>query len=160
MPPRAVFDCSLFLQAATSAKGPAFKCFTLVEQSRVVLLLSEPILDEIEDVFGRPMLQAKFPILKEEPVRAFIRKVKRLAVLCSEPPNIFILPRDRDDEPYTDLAIAARARYLVTWNDRHLTYLMRQDTPEGTEFCRRFPELRIVSPPEFIREISTMDVKI
>jgi predicted nucleic acid-binding protein len=103
------------------------------------------------------MLQAKFPMLREEPARAFIRKVKRLSVLCSQPPNVFALPRDRDDEPYTDLAIAAQASYLVTWNERHLTYLMRKDTPEGVEFCKRFPELRIISPPEFIREIMVIE---
>jgi hypothetical protein len=45
------------------------------------------------------------------------------------------------------------AAYLVTWNDRHLTYLMRQDTHEGREFCRKFPDLKILSPPVFLSEL-------
>ena len=58
-----------------------------------------------------------------------------------------------DDEPYTNLAIAADAKYLVTWNDRHLTYLMRQDTPEGIEFCQRFSNLQIVDFSTFLSEM-------
>ena len=37
--------------------------------------------------------------------------------------------------------------------DRHLTYLMRQDTSEGIDFCRRFPGVKIVDPPLFLAEI-------
>jgi predicted nucleic acid-binding protein len=57
------------------------------------------------------------------------------------------------DEPYINLAIEAKVRYLVTWNDRHLTYLMRKDTPEGRDFCLRFPGVKIVDPPTYVREI-------
>jgi predicted nucleic acid-binding protein len=63
---------------------------------------------------------------------------------------VFSLLRDPKDEPYIDLAVAAKAACLVTWNDRHLTYLMRQDTPEGIDFCRRFSTLQILTPPAFL----------
>jgi hypothetical protein len=45
----------------------------------------------------------------------------------------------------------------VTWNDRHLTYLMQQDTAEGRDFCRRFPLLKIVSPPAFLQELTRLN---
>jgi predicted nucleic acid-binding protein len=61
------------------------------------------------------------------------------------------LPRDPKDETYLDLAGAAS--YLVTWKERHLTYLMRGDTPEGIEFRTRFPSLEILSPPSFFRRL-------
>jgi predicted nucleic acid-binding protein len=61
------------------------------------------------------------------------------------------LTRDPKDEPLIDLAVAGDADYLVTWNERHLTYLMKQDTPEGRDFCARFPKLRIVAPPDFLK---------
>jgi putative PIN family toxin of toxin-antitoxin system len=154
MPERAVFDCSLFLQAVTSKTGPAYRCFQLVEQGEIILLLSPAILVEIEDVLSRPLLRAKMPALVPERVGPFLQKVRRVAVNVPNPPNAFTLPRDRDDEPYTDLAIAARAKYLVTWNDRHLTYLMRQDTPEGRDFCDRFPFLNILTPTNFLAELA------
>jgi len=154
MPEHVVFDCTLFLQAATSEKGPAFKCFTMAEQGHVTLLLSPAILVEVEDVLSRPILRANFPILTPDRVAAFIRKFLSVAILTPNPPKVFTLPRERNDEPYTDLAIAAKARYLVTWNSRHLTYLMRQDTPEGQVFCQRFPWLKILSPPDFLEQLA------
>jgi hypothetical protein len=50
-----------------------------------------------------------------------------------------------------------RAAYLVTWNQRHLTYLMQEDTTEGRDFCHRFPFLRILSPPAFLQELMRLN---
>lgn len=69
-------------------------------------------------------------------------------------PHVVTLPRDPKDEPYVDLAVAAGAQFLVSWNERHLCYLMKCDTPEGREFCGRFPNLRILTPPEFVRAVT------
>jgi hypothetical protein len=30
---------------------------------------------------------------------------------------------------------------------------MKQDTPEGKEFCARYPNLKIVKPPAFLEEL-------
>jgi predicted nucleic acid-binding protein len=57
------------------------------------------------------------------------------------------------DDGTVQLCLSPGVLALVTWNDRHLTYLMRQETPEGIEFCQRFPSLRIVDPPTFLDEI-------
>jgi putative PIN family toxin of toxin-antitoxin system len=151
---RVVFDCMLFVQAVTSDRGSAFKCFTLAEQGKFELLISPSILAEIEDVLSRPWLIAKYPVLTRERVAAFVAKFTSAAVLTPDPPKVFSLPRDPDDQTYTDLAVAANASYLVTWNDRHLTYLMRKDTPEGIDFCNRFPGLTILTPPDFLSRMS------
>ena len=73
--------------------------------------------------------------------------------MVADVPRVFALPRDPKDEPYVDLAIAVEPSYLVTWNDRHLTYLMRRDTPEGVEFCSRHSGVIIVEPPTFVRTV-------
>ena len=75
--------------------------------------------------------------------------------MLPEPQRAFPLPRDPKDEIYTDLAIEGRARYLVSWNERHLNYLMRQDTTEGKDFCARYPSLGIVTPAEFLALLRT-----
>ncbi|MGA2498680.1 MAG: hypothetical protein ABSH20_13120 [Tepidisphaeraceae bacterium] len=41
-------------------------------------------------------------------------------------------------------------------NGRHLTYLMRRDTPEGQDFCNRFPDITILDPPAFVRAVQEM----
>ena len=43
----AVFDCMVFLQAATNDRGPAFACLSLVEAGHVALHVSPPILAEV-----------------------------------------------------------------------------------------------------------------
>jgi len=91
--------------------------------------------------------------LSDETAAHFLAQAVSCAEALPEPPKAFSLPRDPDDEPYLNLAIAGGAEYLVTWNERHLNYLMRRDTPEGKEFCARHPDLKIVTPPEFLEEV-------
>jgi putative PIN family toxin of toxin-antitoxin system len=152
-PVRVVYDCVVFLQGAGRRSNAARECLNLVDAGIVQLCLSAALLTEIEDVLNRPELLQKFPLIKSEDSQVLLRTVRSKSLLLMDVPNAFSLPRDPDDQPYTDLAIAANAVYLVTWNDRHLTYLMRQDTPEGREFCQRFPNLKITDPPTFLREI-------
>jgi predicted nucleic acid-binding protein len=67
-------------------------------------------------------------------------------------PKRFELPRDPDDEPYLNLALEAGAQFLVT-RDRDLLDLRRWDTSEGRDFQSRFPQLKILDPVTFIKEI-------
>jgi putative PIN family toxin of toxin-antitoxin system len=152
-PLRVVYDCVVFLQGAGRRNNAARRCLELVDADIVELCLSADVLTEIEDVLNRPELLRKFPLLKSEDSQALLRTARQKSLLVANVPKVISLPRDPDDEPYIDLAVAAEAGFLVTWNERHLTYLMRQDTPEGIEFCRRFPNLRIVDPPAFLRAI-------
>lgn len=152
-PIRVVYDCVVFLQGAGRRNNAARKCLDLVDDGTVQLCLSPDVLAEIDDVLHRPEILRKFPLIESEDSQTLLRTARNKALLLADVPKAFQLPRDPDDEPYTDLAIAADATFLVTWNDRHLTYLMRQETPEGAEFCRRFPNVKIVDPPTFLAEI-------
>jgi putative PIN family toxin of toxin-antitoxin system len=152
-PVRVVYDCVVFLQGAGRRGNAARKCLDLVDDGTVQLCLSPDVLGEIEDVLHRPEILRKFPLIDSEDSQTLLRTARNKALLLADVPKAFQLPRDHDDEPYTDLAIAADAEFLVTWNDRHLTYLMRQETLEGVEFCRRFPNIKIVDPPTFLAEI-------
>jgi hypothetical protein len=33
---------------------------------------------------------------------------------------------------------------------------MKQDTPEGREFCARYPGVKILTPPEFLDELRAL----
>lgn len=145
--PRVVLDCMIFLQGAGRRGGPARKCLELIAAGHLELCLSPAILSEIDDVLNRPLVRAKFPLLSNQ---SLLLAVRARGHLFSHVPSAFPLPRDPRDEPYTDLAVAADARYLVTWNERHLTYLMKRDTPEGRGFRQRFPGLTILDPPSLL----------
>jgi putative PIN family toxin of toxin-antitoxin system len=149
----AVHSTDTFLQGVGRRGNAARKCLDLVDDGTVQLCLSPDVLAEIEDVLHRPEILRKFPLIESEDSQTLLRTARNKALLLADVPKVFQLPRDPDDEPYTDLAIAAAANFLVAWNDRHLTYLMRQETPEGAEFCRRFPNVKIVDPPTFLAEI-------
>jgi putative PIN family toxin of toxin-antitoxin system len=153
-----VYDCMIFLQAA-ARPDRIHGTMQLVRDSQVSLCMSPAIIAELRDVLTRPEVRAKFPALKPHYVGTFLNEVLSRSKIMNNVPGVFSLPRDKKDEPYTDLAIAAGAKYLVTWNDRHLAYLMRQDTSEGVEFCRRFPSLKIVDPPTFLEEIRQAGLK-
>jgi putative PIN family toxin of toxin-antitoxin system len=112
--------------------------------------MSNDTFDELRDVCSRPKLNAKYPFVTAEAVAALIAEIESVAVKVSSPPTVIALPRDPKDEPFIDLAVAGDGQFIVTWNERHLTYLVRQDTPEGKDFCARFPNIRIVTPPEFL----------
>ena len=150
--PRVVYDCMIYLQAAAKPDR-IHGTIRLVREGRVELCMSAEIVDELRDVLTRPEVRAKFPALTPERADVFLNDLLPQARLFQNVPAAFTLPRDVKDQPYVNLAIAARANYLVTWNERHLTYLMRQDTSEGQDFCRRFPEIKIVDPPTFVSEI-------
>src|SRR4051812_36532816 len=101
----AVFDCMVFLQAATNDEGPAFACLALAETPHVGLYVSPAILAEVRDVLSRPSVQARFPRLTPERVDTFVQKLATLAVLISDVPDAGFPLRDPDDLPYLHLAL-------------------------------------------------------
>jgi predicted nucleic acid-binding protein len=64
----------------------------------------------------------------------------------------FELSRDPDDEPYLNLAIESGAQFLVTL-DRDLLDLMNWNTDEGRDFQSRYPNLTILDPVSFMKEL-------
>jgi putative PIN family toxin of toxin-antitoxin system len=153
-PPRAVFDCMTFLQATARPTGPAAACLRLLEAGAVGLFVSDDVLREVEDVLSRPNLRRKNPLLTDQAVRLLLDRLAQLATRLDPVPFQFPYPRDPKDEPYLNLAIAAGASYLVTW-DKDLLDLMA-DNPDGTAFRSRFSGLLILTPVAFLRELGQL----
>jgi putative PIN family toxin of toxin-antitoxin system len=153
---RVVYDCMIFLQAA-ARPSRVHGTMRLLRERRVLLCVSPQAVAEVRDVLTRPDVTAKFPALTSNAVDVFLAQILSEAKLVQPVQSHFSLPRDKKDEPYVNLAIQADAEFLVTWNDRHLSYLMRGDTPEGQDFCRRFPRLTIADPPAFVNAIRSRE---
>jgi putative PIN family toxin of toxin-antitoxin system len=151
--PRVVLDTVVYVQALISGRGASAGCIDRLKALRFIVLLSDAVIAEMRDVPLRPQLTRKYTFLTPDRVDAFVTEIESLALSIAAPAKVFSLPRDPKDEPLIDLAVAGDADYLVTWNERHLTYLMKRDTPEGQEFCMRFPKLQIVSRADFLRLI-------
>jgi putative PIN family toxin of toxin-antitoxin system len=151
----AVYDCMIFLQATTSETGAGAACLNLVKSGHVGLLLSPAILEELRRVLLRPSTRKQFPLLTEEKVETFLAKVTALAVVIDDVPVTMRLPRDPKDEPYLNLALAAKADFLVSW-DKDLLSL----THDGV-LRRKHNTLSIVDPTVFLGHVrSTGERKV
>lgn len=148
--PRVVFDCNVLLQAIARGKSVAAKCLNLAESGRIQLFVSREVLAEVGDVLNRPDIRAHFPDLSDEIVGAFLKRLQKFSVLVRLVPQEFSYPRDEDDEPYINLAVAAGANFIIS-RDRDLLDLMTGYTNECKEFRQRFRSLRVVEPAEFLK---------
>jgi putative PIN family toxin of toxin-antitoxin system len=113
---------------------------------------SPEVRTELTEVLHRPQLQKKFKTLTPERVEAFLRDLAGKAISLLEVPKQFTYPRDPDDECSVNLALAAGATYLVTWDNDLLDLL--GENPEGAGFRGRFPGLRILTPVVFLHELA------
>ncbi len=141
----------VFLQGAGRPAGPARACFHLVDQNRVTLCIGNDIIAEVRDVLTRPKTQKRFPLLSPQWADAFVQNVEAKAVLLADVPKAETLERDPKDEPYLNLALAARARYLVSC-DRDLLDLM-----DDKGFRERHLDLLVLNPAAFLNEIARLE---
>ncbi len=142
----------VFLQGAARKDSPAGICIGLANTGAIRLFLSDEILTEIRDVLARPVLQRKFPALTAGFVDELLTGLKASSTYIAEVPRAFQYPRDPKDEPYLNLALAARADYLVT-RDADLLDLADPKSPEGARLHRLDHQIAIVDPVQFLREI-------
>ena len=153
-----VYDCMIYLQGLAHETGPAVECLRLFEDRVVSLAVSDEILDEVEDVLARPFLQAKFRHLTAERARDLVILLKARAHYFDRVPQVFDYPRDRNDEKYINLAIAANVDYLVS-RDNDLLDLMTGHSDEAKAFRQRYRSIKVVSPVDFIHIIRVRALK-
>jgi putative PIN family toxin of toxin-antitoxin system len=150
-PRQVVFDCNTLLQALASPDGPAGRCVQLAIDGKIDVFLSARVLDELRDVAGRPKVIARLRLAPER-TREFIEVVEMRATILSGFPEPFAYDRDPDDAHYVNLAAAANASVIVS-RDKDLLDLIDPTRPEATDFRNRFPQLHILDPVSFLREI-------
>ena len=143
----AVFDCMVLLQALTNALGASGACLAFVEAGDVKLLMSAAILEETHDVLNRPNIRRSFPQLTDESTEDYIDHLLEIATIVNDVPLTHRLPQDPNDEPYLNLAVAAGASFIVTWDDDLLS-LMNQ-----AWFRTDYPSLSVVTPVTFLTHV-------
>jgi putative PIN family toxin of toxin-antitoxin system len=146
--PKVAFDTMILFQATAQTTGPAAALFAYLEIGRFTLYVSEEILEEARDVLNRPKLRAKNPRITDEAVQKTFDLLSQFAQQVTDVPRIFSLPRDPDDEPYLNLALAANADYLVTW-DKDMLDLMNDET-----FRSQYPGLTILNPVALLQALA------
>ncbi len=152
--PKIVFDCNVFLQALVNPYGPAGHCKELVDRGEVELFVSEEVLAEISEVLSRPRTRKLAPALTIEAVEAFITDVRLKSICLHNVPEEYRFERDPKDACYLNLAIVARASFIVS-RDRDLLDLMNPNSKTAGDFLRRYPLLKIINPTDLLAKVET-----
>ena len=128
-----VFDCNVIL-AGIGWNGSARLCLKLVAQRRLMVCVTEAILAEYDRVIPE-RLRVDVPGLDPEPKLVWLRaQAKRFEAA----PLGKRRSRDPKDDPYLACALAARAKWIISY-DRDLLDL---EKPFGIEIIRPAELLR------------------
>ncbi len=133
---------------AQRPNGPAGRCKQLVDRGVVELFVSEEVLAEMADVLSRSRTRKLAPALTLEVIEAFIAGVRLKAICLWNVPEEYRFERDPKDACYLNLAIVARAKFIVS-RDNDLLDLMKPRSETAREFQRRFPLLKIINPTAY-----------
>ncbi len=152
-PPGVVCDCMIFLQAVANENGPAAAILRLLDHDAISLFVSETILAEVRDVLSRVEVRARNKGITDARLEALFARLEVRAIPIKNVPEVFHYERDPNDEPYINLALTTRAQYLVT-RDADLLDLMDQSIEASRDFRFKYPFLKILDPPAFLREIA------
>ena len=149
--PRVIFDCNVLLQGTLNPDGPAGRCVRLIEDGDALLLLSPALIAEARDVLNRPFIRLAAPRITPEAVEFLLDRLRYTSEVTLDVPSIQPWPRDPFDEPYLDLAITAKADFIVT-RDRDLLDLLSDHSLEAKQFRQITRNcVAIVSPSDFLR---------
>lgn len=126
-----VLDTSVLVSAFRSRRGPAARLIATLGTGLFEVCVSVPLVLEYEEVLCRGTDLARKDVLD----------VLRYVCSIAHRQKIYFLWRpllcDPDDEMVLELAIASRARYIVTYN--------RRDFVEADRF-----QIQVVTPRKFL----------
>lgn len=127
--PEAVLDTNVLLDWLVFADPGVTRLFAAVRDGALRWVATEPMLDELRHVLGRPPLLARRPQALEDAIAARCAVVDtppelRRTLLCSDP----------DDQKFIDLALHRRTPWLIS-RDRALLKLARRARSHGVQVC-------------------------
>jgi putative PIN family toxin of toxin-antitoxin system len=131
---RVVLDVNVLVSAFISAGGSPGKILDLWEQEQFDLVVSSPILEELERVIHYPKIQQKYN-LPEEHIDKVLGLIGNQAIAVNPSKKLYVIERDPSDNRYLECAKEGSASYIVT-GDKHLLDLKEYNgimilTPTG-----------------------------
>ena len=126
-----VLDTNVLVAGLLTPFGPCGEIVRMVSSGELTLSLDARILTEYQEVLDRP----KFKFDKDK-VAALLDHIEHRGVTVASSPLPQPLP-DIDDEPFLEVAIAARSICIVTGNQAHFP----------TELCQG---VIVLSPSDFL----------
>lgn len=131
---KAVVDTNIFISALFNPGGPPRKVVENWKKGKLILCLSQEILEEYIEVLER------FDFTEETELKTLLRLFgKRInTVFVSSLPDISVVDADPEDNKFIACAVAAAAQYIIS-GDKHLRTL------------KKYKKIKIISPSEFVK---------
>ena len=141
---RATFDTNIFVRTVIRKDNLPNHLLSLWRAGRFVLVLSQPIIDEVERVLSRRALRLKYRYTLTE-VRDLINLLHQ-ANIVEVSTSFELCHRDPTDNIFMDCAILGRVQFLVSTDN---------DLIDDAELKQALFEfgVEIVEPPDFLNEI-------
>jgi len=134
-----VLDTNVWI-SALGWRGVTRRAFRIVLNSWDVVI-SPPILEEIERVMVYPKLQKVFSASRRKRLLSFIKKVTLLVKPSSK---LNLVTEEESDNRFLEAALESGAKVIMA-GDRHLIELSRE------KLLKVFPEgIEILTPREFL----------
>ena len=153
--PRVVPDTGVFLKASISDTNVSSSLLHRAAAGEIRLCVSQELLAEVRDVLTRPLLRAKNARLDDAALETFLREIEANAMLIDPLPPHIRYDRDPEDEHILNLAVEARAAYIVTF-DNDLLDLMKPSGQAALEFQQRYPAITILTAGELITRLNLL----
>jgi uncharacterized protein len=152
-PVSVVADTVIYLQASINQTNVASSFLRRVDAGEIQLYISRQMIEEIRDVLTRPEIRVKNARLSDQALEAFIESIEQQAILIDPLPSHFSYARDPDDEHVLNLAIEAKAAFIIS-HDKDLLALMEENRPEGQTFRHQFPGIKVLGAGEFLSHLN------
>src|SRR3972149_7072984 len=147
IPPKAVVDTNLVLSGLLLKRGLPYELVEAWRRGSFLLLVSDALREEYDQVLPRPTFAVKYGLTAEE-VRAFLALVSMLGLRVTPQRRLSVKIRHQKDEKVLAAALGGKAEYLVT-GDQDL--LVLRDDPH-------LKHLKIVTAREFLEILAKESV--
>ena len=135
MKPRAVIDTNILIRAVIRPLGTVGPISTRLRQGAFVIILSEPLFQELIEKLNLPRIGEKYHI-DARAIQTFVAELAANGEMVVPTRRIEVC-RDADDNMVLEAAVAGQANYIVT-SDEDLLVL------------DPFEDIRIVTPRVFL----------
>jgi putative PIN family toxin of toxin-antitoxin system len=116
-----VLDVNVLISAVISSRGAPAQILRHWEEERFDLVVSPPILEELERVIRYPRIQQRYN-LPEREVARFLQLIRSGAIVVEPEVEVTAIERDPSDNRYLECAVEGGASYIIS-GDQHLLEL-------------------------------------
>ncbi len=142
---RATFDTNVFVRSVLKKNNLPNHLLSLWRSRRLVLVLSEAIIAEVENVLSRSALRRKYGYSVPEAAN-LVTQFRREASIIEVNTSFELCTRDPTDNIFVDCAILGRVQFLVSTD---------KDLIDNTEIELVLFEygVKVIDPQDFLSEI-------